>query len=225
MGFDIQDSWKATSKLTVNLGLRYDRTFIPPYGKESTVGQNGGIETGAVNFNNGTYVVQKLPPSCTERGHAPCIPGWHTPGARRVSDNGKIYHDTTTNFGPRLGLAYRLTSTTALRAGFGIFYDNWAAVTQTSQNYEGAWPDIGQQLANNLNVPVPGEPTPTVIGQDPFASGSWRFPAPTPFEQVQWFYDPYGKNPYSMQWNFGIAKQLNNSTTVSLDYVGSGSRR
>ena len=37
--------------------------------------------------------------------------------------------------------------------------------------------------------------------------------------------DPYGKNPYSMQWNFGVAKQLNNSTTVRLDYVGSGSRR
>ena len=37
--------------------------------------------------------------------------------------------------------------------------------------------------------------------------------------------DPYAKNPYSMQWNFGVAKQLNNSTTVSVDYVGSGSRR
>ena len=33
------------------------------------------------------------------------------------------------------------------------------------------------------------------------------------------------KNPYSMQWNFGVAKQLNHSTTVSADYVGSGSRR
>jgi len=33
MGFYFQDSWKATPRLTVNLGLRYDRTFIPPYGK------------------------------------------------------------------------------------------------------------------------------------------------------------------------------------------------
>jgi hypothetical protein len=37
--------------------------------------------------------------------------------------------------------------------------------------------------------------------------------------------DPYAKNPYSMQWNFGVAKQLNHSTTVTVDYVGSGSRR
>ncbi len=112
-----------------------------------------------------------------------------------------------------------------MRAGFGIFYDNWAAVTQTSQNYEGTWPDIGQQLANNLNVPTPGQPTPTVNGQNPFATGGGLFPAPTPFEQVQWYMDPYAKNPYSMQWNFGVAKQLNSTTTISIDYVGSGSRR
>ena len=226
IGCYLQDSWKATPKLTVNLGLRSDRTFIPPYGKPETVGQNGGIEAGSIDFNNGTYVVQKLPPSCAERGHAPCIPGdGKLPDHVGVSPNGKIYHDTTTNWGPRLGLAYRLTQNTAVRAGFGIFYDNWAAVTQTSQNYEGTWPDIGQQLANNLNVPVPSQTTPVVKAQNPFATGGGAFPAPTPFQQVQWYMDPYAKNPYSMQWNFGVAKQLNNSTTMSVDYVGSGSRR
>jgi outer membrane receptor protein involved in Fe transport len=226
MGFYLQDSWKATPRLTVNLGLRYDRTFIPPYGLPDTVGQNGGIEAGSINFNDGTYVVQKLPPSCADRGHAPCIPGDGTlPAHVVVSPNGKIYHDTTTNWGPRLGIAYRMTETTAVRAGFGIYYDNWAAVTQTSQNYEGTWPDIGQQLANNLNVPVPSQPTPTIKAQSPFAGGGGAFPAPTPFQQVQWYMDPYAKNPYSMQWNFGLAKQLNGSTTVALDYVGSGSRR
>jgi hypothetical protein len=226
MSFYFQDAWKVTPRLTVNLGLRYDRTFIPPYGREDTIGQNGGIETGSVNFNNGTYIVQKLPPPCSERGHAPCIPGdGALPEHVVLSDNGKIYHDTTDNWGPRVGIAYRLSDTMAIRSGFGIYYDNWAAVTQAAQNYEGSWPDIGQQLANNLNVPVPGQPAPTVTGQDPFAAGGGLFPAPTPFEQVQWFYDPYNKNPYSMQWNFGIAKQLNTTTTVSIDYAGSGSRR
>ena len=225
MGFYFQDSWKATPRLTVNVGLRYDRTFQPPYGTNATIGQNGGIETGEDNFNNGTYVIQKLPPPCTVRGYAPCIPGDGTlPAHVVVSPTGKIYHDTTTNWGPRTGLAYRLTNTFAIRAGFGIFYDNWAAVTQTAQNYEGDWPDIGQQLANNLNVPVPGKATPTINGLNPFATSGF-FPAPTPFNQVQWMMDPYAKNPYSMQWNFGIAKQLNHSTTVSADYVGSGSRR
>lgn len=226
MGFYFQDAWKFNPKLTVNLGLRYDRTFIPPYGRPDTVGINGGIEAGSINFNNGTYVIQQTTPSCASRGHAPCIPGnGNLPANVVVSPNGKIYHDTTTNFGPRIGLAYRLDSTTAIRAGFGIFYDNWAAVTQTSQNYEGTWPDIGQQLANNLNVPVAGTPLPTVNGQNPFATGGGAFPAATPFNQVQWYMDPYAKNPYSMQWNFGVAKQLNDATTVGIDYVGSGSRR
>ncbi len=225
MGVYFQDSWKATSRLTVNIGLRYDRTFQPPYGTNATIGQNGGIETGEDNFNNGTYVIQKLPPPCSVRGFAPCIPGDGTlPAHVVVSPTGKIYHDTTTNWGPRTGLAYRVTDSMAIRAGFGIFYDNWAAVTQTAQNYEGDWPDIGQQLANNLNVPVPGKALPSVKGENPFATSGF-FPAPTPFNQVQWMMDPYAKNPYSMQWNFGVAKQLNNSTTVSADYVGSGSRR
>ncbi len=225
MGVYVQDSWKATPRLTVNIGLRYDRTFQPPYGTKATIGQNGGIETGEDNFNNGTYIVQVLPPPCSVRGFAPCIPGNGTlPAHVVVSPNGKIYHDTTTNWGPRTGLAYRLTDSMAIRAGFGIFYDNWAAVTQTAQNYEGDWPDIGQQLANNLNLPIPGSPTPTVKGENPFATSGF-FPAPTPFNQVQWMMDPYAKNPYSMQWNFGVAKELNHSTTVSADYVGSGSRR
>ena len=33
------------------------------------------------------------------------------------------------------------------------------------------------------------------------------------------------KNPYSLQWNFGIQHQFSSSTSVSLNYVGSGSRR
>jgi hypothetical protein len=224
--FYAQDSWKATSKLTVNIGLRYDRTVQPPYGKLSTIGQNGGIETGEDNFNNGTYVIQKLPPSCNSRGYAPCIPGDGTlPPHVVVDPRGKIYHDTTTNFGPRVGLAYRLGQKTAMRASFGIFFDNWAAITQTAQNYEGDWPDIGQELTNNLNHPTSAHPTPIVRGQDPFATGGSLFPAPTPFNQVQWMMDPYAKNPYSMQWNFGLEHQLNAATTISANYVGSGSRR
>jgi hypothetical protein len=67
--------------------------------------------------------------------------------------------------------------------------------------------------------------TPTVTAQDPFTGGGGLFPAPTPFNQVQWFYDPHIKNPYSMQWNFGVQRQLNTTTTAELNYVGSASRR
>src|SRR6195256_5994453 len=227
MSLYIQDSWKATSKLAFNFGLRYDRTFIPPYGTNATIGQQGGIETGDVDFSNGTYVIQKLPPPCNVRGFAPCIPGDGTLPAHVVVDpRGKIAHDTLTNFGPRIGFAYRLGNRTVLRGAAGIVYDNWAAVSQMAQKIEGAWPDIGQLIANNLNQPSTTSATPTTTSQDPFAGGgSGLFPAPTPFNQVQWFYDPHIKNPYSMQWNFGVQRELNSSTTVDVNYVGSGSRR
>ena len=240
MSWYIQDSWKVTPRLTVNYGLRYDRTFLPPYGKEDTIGVNGGIETGAINFNDGTYLVQKLPPPCSERGFAPCIPGdGNLPEHVVVDPRGQIFRDTTTNWGPRMGIAYRLGSKTVIRSSFGIFYDNWASVVQSAQNYEGAWPDVGQQLANNLNRPSSASPTPTVVGQNPFAATNTNtsgapcycnadsplFPAPTPFNQVQWFMDPYAKNPYSLQWNFGIQHQFSDSQVMTINYVGSGSRR
>src|SRR5258708_15249657 len=156
MSLYIQDSWKATSNLAFNFCLRYDRTFIPPYGTNATIGQQGGIETGDYDFSKGTYVIQKLLPRCTVRGFAPCIPGNGTLPAHVVVDpRGKIAHDTLTNFGPRVGFAYRLGSRTVLRRAARIVYDNWAAGAQMAQNIQGAWPDLGQLIANNLNQPSP----------------------------------------------------------------------
>jgi len=221
-----QDSWKATSKLTLNFGLRYDITFLPGYGTDDTIGQQGGIETGDVDFTNGTYVLQKVPPACSDRGHAPCIPGSGAlPDHVVVDPRGRILHNTYTNVGPRLGFAYRLDDQTVIRAAFGIVYDQWAAATQMGQNIEGSWPDIGQ-LISNPNNPNTGSVTPNVTGQDPFSAASaGNFPAPTPFEQVGFFYDPHIKNAYSEQYNFGIARQMGQATTVTLNYVGSSGHR
>nr|WP_306459726.1 carboxypeptidase regulatory-like domain-containing protein [Edaphobacter lichenicola] len=222
-----QDTWKASDRLTLNLGVRYDVTFIPPFGTESTAGKQGGIETGDVNFNNGTYVLQKLSPPCNVTGVAPCIPGDGTLPANVVVDpRGKIAFNSYNNVGPRFGFAYRIGEKSALKGGFGIVYDNWAAVTQTSQNIGGGWPDVGQQLANNINQPNSGTTTPTVQSQNPFNdNGNSALPGPTPFNQVGFFYDPHLKDPYSEQWNLGAERQLDSSTTVEINYVGSVSKR
>lgn len=225
----LQDSWKVNPKLTVNYGMRYAYPFIPPYGTNATIGKQGGIETGDMDFfNNGIYIVQKLPPPCSVRGHAPCIPGNGTlPAHVIVSPNGKIAHNVHTNFGPRLGFAYQINDKTVTHGAFGIVYDDWAAVTQMAQNIEGSWPDIGQQiLPDTTNFPTTTSPTPTITAQDPFGSGgSALFPPATPFTGNQWFYDPHIKNPYSEQWNFGVQRQLNASLALRMDYVGSATHR
>ena len=143
-----------------------------------------------------------------------------------VDPRGKIAHNVGTNFGPRFGFAFKFDEKTVVRGAFGIVFDNWAAISQTAQNIEGSWPDIGQLIPNNLNAPTSAGPTPNAQSQNPFAaSGAGSFPAATPFNQVQWFYDPHIKNGYAEQWNFGVQRQLNNSTALTLDYVGSSTHR
>jgi len=90
------------------------------------------------------YIVQKLPPPCTVRGFAPCIPGDGTlPDHVVVDPRGKIAHDTLTNLGPRVGFAYRVGGPNRGSRGAGIIYDNLGAVSQMAQNIEGACPTLG----------------------------------------------------------------------------------
>jgi hypothetical protein len=225
----LQDSWKATPRLTLNYGMRYDYPFLPAYGTNATIGKQGGIESGDMDFGNGTFIVQVLPPPCTVRGFAPCIPGNGTlPAHVVVSPNRKITHNVHTNYGPRFGFSFKLDDKTVVHGAFGIVFDDWAAVTQMAQNFEGAWPDIGQQiLASTANVPTTASPAPTITAQNPFgaSAGGGLFPPATPFTNNQWFFDPHIKNPYSEQFNFGVQRQLSNSLALRVDYVGSSSHR
>jgi hypothetical protein len=165
------------------------------------------------------------PKPCSVTNAPPCnpYPGGVLPPNVVVDPRGKIMDNWTDNWQPRIGAAYRIGPNTALRAGFGMYYESWAAITQSAQNISGTWPTVTQQYGNNLNNPKPGAEGPTIKGTNPFSTG--LFPDLTPFNQVQYYMDPHHKNAYSMQWNFGIQHQLNSSTVVTANYVGSGSRR
>ena len=221
-GFYIQDQWKVSSRLTINLGFRYDVTLWPIYGSPS----QGNQFVGDTDLDTGTYILARTPPACSAVSSGPCIPtaGGVLP-AHVVPDpqtNGAILHNTFDNWQPRLGLAYRVGQNTVIRASAGRFFDNWAAVQQLATNWQGNWPDVSFLLANNLNNTVPNA---TV--QDPLnlGSGGRIFPAPTPFNQVNWMIDPYYKDAYSIQWNFGIQQQVGTNTVIEADYVGSHDSR
>ena len=226
-GFYFQDSWKATSRLTVNIGLRYDLTLWPIYG--SLADKNQWV--GDMNVDLGTYILARNAPACNPSAGvgAPCIPGGTLPAHVILTpfSNHAIYHNTYDNLGPRLGLAYRLRQSTVLRGAFGKFYDNWGATSQLSQNYEGTWPSVEQQLVQQLNYPTSATALPSTTYADPFhaATGSVPLPAPTPFGQLQWFIDPRVQNAYSEQWNLGVQQSLGSSTVLEADYVGQHSSR
>lgn len=222
----IQDAWRVLPKLTVNLGVRYDRTAIPQYGTNASIGGQGSIETGDFDFNTGKYILQVAPPTCAVRGHAPCLPSATLPPNVEVALHEKILHGSKTNIGPRFGIAYSVNNTLAIRGSFGIFFDNWAASIQMPQNFQGSWPDVGTLGVTGLNTQGSAL---YVTGQNPFAVGTsiaGLEPAASPFtSNVNYFVDPLIKNPYSEQWNLGIEQQLEHNTVVSLNYVGSESHR
>lgn len=232
-GAYFSDSWRATNKLTINLGLRYDLTLMPIYGSI----KDGNGYTGDLNFNNGTYILTALAPECAQPPATPvppCIPGpaQGNPG-QGGSDylppnvvvtphaNGAIFQNDLTDFQPRVGLAYQLTKQTVLRGAYGRFYDNWAAVTQSAQNYEGSWPDTGQLggALNPLNAPA-------VVGSAEAPTGTGpAIAAPTPFGGFNWYADPHMRRPYADQFNFGVQHQLGTSTVLTANYVGSRGHR
>jgi len=222
LGLFAHDQWKVTKSLTLNIGLRWDLTIIPPYGRP----EDGNHQVGNLDLNRGVYIVQYATASCAEAKTAPCIPttGGTLPANVEYSTDQKLFKNSTDNWQPRFGLAYRLADRTALRASFGIVFDNWAGVLQGATNPAGLWPSIASQSTANLNVPTATQLTPSIKATNPFPTGG-VVPAATPFEQVAFFRDPNGRNPYSLQYNFGIQHQVSASTLLNVNYVGSGSRR
>ncbi len=220
LGMYAHDQWKISQSLTLNLGLRWDLTMAPPYGRP----EDGNQMVGNLDLNRGVYTVQYNTPSCLEAKVAPCIPNGVLPANVEYSANQKLFKNPTDNWQPRVGLAYRLGARTALRSSFGIVFDNWAGVLQAATNPAGLWPSISSQSTANLNVPTAAQPTPSIKGTNPFPTGG-LLPAATPFEQVAFFRDPNVRNPYSLQWNAGIQHQLTGTTLLNVNYVGSGSRR
>ena len=113
LGFYVQDSWKATRRLTVNFGVRDDNTFIPPLGNT----KQRSIYMGDINLLNGTYLLQAQPGSCATLGSAPCIPtpDGSLPAHVVLSPNQKILNNWLNNWQPRVGLAYRASDKRGLQ--------------------------------------------------------------------------------------------------------------
>lgn len=211
-GFYVQDQWKASERLTVNVGLRYDVSTWPLFFSDN----HGHTYAGDLDLRNGTYILESAPPPCTQTNAPPCIPGNGTLPAHVVlAPNKRIFHTSYDNVQPRFGLAYRVGEKTAIHASFGRFFDNWAYILETAQNLHGDWPSTGQLLAQNLNPTVP-----TITAENPFVGGA-TLPAATPFTQTEWYPAPDIKNAYSNQWSFGIQQVLTPSTALTVNYVGS----
>jgi hypothetical protein len=195
--------------------------MIPPLGNQA----DNTLAMGDMDMLSGVYWVLAVPGACATVGKAPCVPtaDGSLPANVRLAPDGELQHNYGVNWQPRFGVAYKVDEKTALRGSFGMFYDNFAGVLQSAQNLGHTWPDIGRRLSSNFNLPTTQAPTPTIFGKNPFPSAA--LPNPTPFNDGAYFNDPYFKNLYSMQWNFGVERAITPDSVAGINYVGSGSRR
>ena len=212
----VQDSWRVSDRLTVNLGLRWD-TSLNPYYHENF--------PSTWDFNNGKFVVGSTkPPKCGSNQPAPCLVDPDDPYvASYVTFTGstKLRKNDYRMFGPRLGLAYRVSPTIVARGGYGIFYDLQAGITQQGQNISGSWP--GTTLIYSPSTI--NRATVDYLAANPFGGADPRVPAANPSLITANMVDPNIRYPYSQQWNAGLQKEISGSLLTTLEYAGSHSLR
>ena len=195
-----QGDWHATSRLTVNLGVRWD---VQP-GATERFNNICGFDYSATNPYGGAGGV-----ACT--------------GTNGYSRN--IYDTPWHDFAPRAGLAYRLTDTFVIRAGYGLTY------LPSNTGFRAGAFDWGMDsfVAYTNNDPYGSSPSGSLIG---------RFNSPLVNKIVQ----PFGsdlKSPYfygglrqqkfnrqfptqnAQQWNLVLEKRLGNEWLVSAGYSAS----
>jgi hypothetical protein len=206
----VADTWKATSRLTVNLGLRWDvaRPWSDLYGRLTT--PVPGVQS------------TKFPNS---------PPGNLVPGDPGVPST--ISPTPYNNFGPRIGLAYAPSggfwgeNKTSIRAAYGVYYLGAADIGNFGIIGDAPW---GLYWAS----PAPTEfASPYVTRANGVSQGEhfpFTFPSgPGPFPNFQFgslmpLYVPgyYNKNKTQMaeHYNLSIQRQLDKSTVLTVGYVG-----
>jgi hypothetical protein len=215
----VQDEWKIRPNITINLGLRFDRTTRPAFETGFTAGPD--LATG-----DWLIGLKTLPPPCNQQQQAPCIPGngiQDVPYNQHIklAEPGFVPAPTWDNWGPRASIAWRFGSNWVLRGGYGLYFDPLPSMTQVAQNNsEVKWPNSSgfSGAANGLGSP------PTLL-KDIQGNFPSVLPEASPWNSSGWFNDPDRKDAYSHQWNVELQRQITDNLMVSAAYVGSVNRR
>ena len=189
----VQDKWTATPKLTVDLGVRWE--FYPP----ATPHFPGGFSN--YDPQNNTLVIAGV-------GGNPLDLGMKT---------------RYRYFAPRVGLAYRLTDSTVIRAGFGISYapfpDNNYAYNypiRSNNEFDPALTSYGPALLPNGQVATFQNGFPPPVSPAIPSSGI----LPSPGNSAWYVVNQNFKNPYVESWNFAIGQSLPWHFVLDVAYVG-----
>jgi len=194
-----QDEWRATSKLTLTIGLRYEN-YLP---------QTGAQPGSAATFDpaTGDVVVAGIGGVPSNMGIKPYNLG----------------------FAPRLGIAYRLYPKTVIRAGYGRSYNAAGVGAVFAQNPELDPPvqfvqNLTQPNPYSSAIPTfltsgpPAPPTPPI-------GPNGRYPLPNGVS-VYFYFDPLSsyRIPLADFWNFTVQHEFTHTLTAEAAYVGNVGR-
>jgi hypothetical protein len=230
----VQDDWKATPKLTVNVGLRLE--YEGP-NAERNQKANTFFDFGAVNPISAAAKTAYATVYTANSAANPLMPAT---GAFNVNGGLRFLGDPAAPFGhqdykpqivtllPRIGLSYEVLPKTVWRAGFGFFDDSLSTFYLSGGNSGSTstflLPQQGFTQSTSLNSSPDTGVTFTSTLANPFPTG---FTLPTGnslglstfLGQAVTFQPSYPKTPYNERWSTGIQREFG-SWLAAVDYVG-----
>lgn len=208
--FFAQDDWKATRKLTLNLGLRYD--LFSPYFDNSS-GQANPVQgpDGQWTYEIGAGKNQNLPLSA---GETYFLNTAGVPVTRGQVDKYAGVRWDKFDFGPRFGLAYQAEARTVIRAGYGIFYSgeqNRGGFVELDEN-----PPFGEDI-NYTGATFTLNPYVTRLSNG-FPSNIYDLPIPG--SRSLHGAAPDLLQPLVQKWNVAVQRELPFNTALEISYLG-----
>jgi len=209
----VDDSWRISRRLTVNLGLRFEymmamystadnlSEFVPSLynpAKAVRYDSSGNIIPGSGDVYNGLVrVADGVNPS-----QAYLVPNANDPKVLSVPSGApRGMYPSQNTWSPRVGFAYALDPKMVIRGGYGLYYDrmqgNPTFYTLNNPPYVGSV----QFTSGNLNDITAGA---SVIA---------------PWGTIQTI-DPHLKIPYTQQFSFGIQREFQHGLFADVTYVG-----
>ncbi len=199
----IQDDFRVSKNLTLNLGLRlsffgtfYEQQHLVYNWELSAFNPNAAPQidlTGNITGQEGALLPGTGNPF---NGMVQC----GAPGVPRGCELGKIF-----NPAPRIGFAWDPfgKGTTAVRGGYGIFFDHTNGEEANAENLEGTPPLVQEPTQFNI------------VGYNNVGGQGLLFPLSTISipTQVIW--------PYVQQWHLDIQRDVVKNTIATISYVGS----
>jgi hypothetical protein len=203
----VQDDWKVTDRLTLNLGMRWDLN-TPVFEQDNRL--NYGFDTSTINPVS-SRINQQLFPGYQVRGGLGFVDVDGSPKYPFPFDQNNIQ--------PRVGFAYLLGDKTVVRGGYGLYYLNVVGISASN----------GFGIQTPLVTSLDGDRTSTYSFSNLFSQGV--SPPPGSSLGLQTFLGRSPSfsnldyvNPYVHQFSLGAQRELPWRTTIELAYVGSRTR-